>query len=191
MNPVAAENRYPRTGDVAVLCEGDVAGFEVDLIEKWIADRVPHIMVDVWACGTQDSIFGVADAIGRSLPLVVVEDRDYRTTEQANRDCERKRKDRLKRTVAISEWRAWQRNEIENYLIEPEVVVPVLTRYFQIDDPAVVRVRLSSVVDCLRVDQAAQFALHQFQYSIPSKSRYIGGLPRKRLVRAGTRRQQR
>ncbi len=175
----AVENRYPRAGNVAVLCEGDVAGFEVDLIEKWTADTVPNVMVDVWACGTQDSIFGVADSIGRSRPLIVVEDRDYRTPVQASSDCERKRKDRVKRAVAVSKWQAWGRNEIENYLIEPAVIVPVLADYFQINDEGVVRARLSSVVDCLRVDQAAQFALHQFQHSIPSKSRYVGGLPKK------------
>jgi len=179
MNVMLAQNRYPRAGDVAILCEGDVAGFEVDLIEKWIATRAPQVLADVWACGTQESIFGMADAIGRSRPLVVVEDRDYRTQEQAKADCEKKQKDRLKRAVEVGVWRTWARNEIENYLIEPAVVVPVVAGYFRISDPQLVRERLESVVVCLRVDQAAQFALNQFRYSIPSKSRYIGGLPRK------------
>ena len=92
MNALSVQNRYPRAGNVAVLCEGDVAGFEVDLIEKWMAVRAPEVLADVWACGTQESIYGVADAIGRSRPLVVVEDRDYRTPEQASADCEEKEK---------------------------------------------------------------------------------------------------
>ena len=54
-----------------------------------------------------------------------------------------------------------------------------MTEYFAINAEDVVRERLSSIVDCMRVDQAAQFALYQFQYSIPSKSRYVGGLPKK------------
>ncbi len=167
----AAYSRYPRAGDIAVLCEGDVAGFEVDLIEKLVA------VVDVWPCGTQDSIFGLADAIGRSRPLVVVEDRDYRTREQASADCERKRQDRLKRLVAVDAWRTWDRNEIENYVIERSVVVPTLAHYFQCEENDVEE-RLESVVTSLRIDQAAQFALYQFRYSIPPKSRYMRGLPR-------------
>ncbi|MFZ1934449.1 MAG: hypothetical protein WCB27_23545 [Thermoguttaceae bacterium] len=180
MNAMLARDRYPRAGDVAVLCEGDVAGFDVDLIEKWVAEKAPLVLADVWACGTQDSIYGVADAIGRARPLVVVEDRDYRTREQASVDCKAKQKDRLKRAAKVQDWRSWERNEIENYLIEPAVVVPVVAHYFRIDDQELVRARLESVVTCLSVDQAAQYALYQFRHGLPSKNRYMTGLPKKK-----------
>jgi len=173
----AYRDSYPIAGDVAVLCEGDILGFEVNLIEKLAIDGP---LVNVWPCGTQDSIYGLADAIGRARPLIVIEDRDYRTQEQAKADCKRKQKERLDRGVQVRDWRTWIRNEIENYLIEPSVVVPVFAEYFHISDPELVRSRLESVVKCLRVDQAAQFALNQFWYSLPPKRRYIGGLPKKK-----------
>ena len=99
------------------------------------------------------------------------------------RIARRKRKDRLERTVGVQTWQTWVRNEIENYLIEPEVIVPVIAEYFQTNDQLFVQNRLESVVACLRVDQAAQFALYQFwqgfRHSTPLKSRYIGGLPKR------------
>ncbi len=83
--------RYTRAGDVAILCEGDVAGYEAAMLSTWTdvsLGRGP--LVDVWACGTSSALFGLSDAIGRARPLFVIEDRDYRTPSEAAEDCKKK-----------------------------------------------------------------------------------------------------
>src|SRR5712692_4747380 len=90
-------SRYPRQGKVAILCEGDLAGYEADLLEKWFALQTTHLFVDVWPCGTKTAIFGMADAVGRAVSFSVIEDRDYRTMEQARKDCEAALNDRKDR----------------------------------------------------------------------------------------------
>lgn len=168
--------RYPRFGQLAILCEGDVAGFEVDMIEKWTAFED---YVDVWPCGTKTAIYGVSDAIGRSVPTIAIEDRDYRSIDEAAKECRAKAKDRKKRAVNLVDWLCWQRHEIENYLIEPDVMVPVLSEVFRQEKETVFD-RLSQVVDCSRVDHVAQFMIARLRTQLPSPvdSKYVLGLPR-------------
>ncbi|MEO7804375.1 MAG: hypothetical protein ABIS18_08495 [Actinomycetota bacterium] len=170
----AYRNRYPLSGEVAVLCEGDLVGYEAALLERWIAQE-PTFSVDVWPCGTKTALYGVSDAIGRSRPIVVIEDRDFRTTEEADRDCNAKAQDRAKREVAVKTWMAWNRNEIENYLIEPEVLTPVLAEYFSISTDLAYD-RLGALIPILRGDQAAQWALYNFRSNLSTVT--LGGLPR-------------
>ena len=94
-------------------------------------------LIDVWPCGTKTAIYGFADAIGRAIPLVVIEDRDFRTVESAEKNCRKNLKDRQARAVSIRSWRAWKRSEIENYLIEPSVILPVLAEMFSTDEDVV------------------------------------------------------
>jgi len=169
-------DRYPRFGKLAVLCEGDVAGFEVDMIEKWTAFEG---YVDVWPCGTKTAIYGVSDAIGRSVPTIAIEDRDYRSIKEAGKECRAKAQDRSKRAVNLVDWLYWQRHEIENYLIEPAVMLPVLSAVFQQHENTVFD-RLAEVVDCSRVDHVAQCLIARLRAQLPSPvaSKYILGLPR-------------
>lgn len=174
------QHRYPRQGSIALLCEGDVAGFEVDLLEKWTIKRT-GVLVDVWPCGTKTSLFGVSDAIGRSRPIAVLEDRDFRTQEEASEYCKEMAEDRGDRAVDVKFWRTWRRNEIENYLIEPDILVPVIARQFDLSGDGV-KARLQQVVSAFGVDQAAQQAIHRFRSLLSGKhpKRYIVGLPRKK-----------
>ena len=174
----AYASRYPRQGQVAVLCEGDVAGYEVDLLEKWLAAGPGNVFVDVWPCGTKSALYGVSDAIGRGRPIVVIEDRDCRTQDQAAKDCDSKKKDRMERGVGILDWRTWQRNEIENYLIEPAVLIPVLAQAFGISESDTEE-RLKQVVSASATDQAALWALAVFWDELPDRARFAVGLPRR------------
>jgi hypothetical protein len=170
--------RYSRQGSFAVLCEGDVAGYEVDLLEKWTAAHPDTPLTDVWPCGTKEAIFGMADAIGRSVAIGVVEDRDFRSAQDAARDCEANRRDRVDRGVDIRFWRSWRRHEIENYLLEPSVVVSALAIRFRHAETEV-RDRLSRVIEVSRVDQAAQYAMACFRSMLPDRDRHLPGLPRR------------
>lgn len=169
-------SRYPRHGQIAVLCEGDLAGYEADLLEKWLSGGGVH--VDVWPCGTKSAMYGMSDAIGRAIDVFVIEDRDYRRVEEAARECDDKRKDRVRRAVRLAEWRTWRRNEIENYLIEPEVAFPVLGEVFDVKAEALGE-RFDQLLDTVHVDQCAQWTLAEFLAELPERSRYVGGLPRK------------
>jgi hypothetical protein len=96
---------YPRPGQVALLCEGDVIGYEATLFQKWTGAELGNDpLVDIWCCGTSSSMFGISDAIGRSRPIFVIEDRDFRTIDEARDDCAQHRKDRESRAVKIISW---------------------------------------------------------------------------------------
>src|SRR6266542_2246892 len=96
------EAAYPRAGDVAILCEGDVIGYEVAMLKKWADAKLRNSpFVDIWACGTAIAIYGQSDAIGRSRPLLAVEDRDFRNREEAARECNASKKDRTARDIVI------------------------------------------------------------------------------------------
>jgi hypothetical protein len=168
-------NRYPLQGDVAVICEGDLVGYEVDLLEKWSASL--DCLVDVWPCGTKTAIFGFSDAIGRSVPILVIEDRDYRQSDIAENECRGKCKDRRGRQVRVSMWQTWNRHEIENYLLEPSISLPVVAEAFQVSEDDA-RDRLSLVISSLATDQAAQWTIHQVRALLPQEG-IVGGLPRK------------
>src|SRR2546426_8469326 len=123
---------YPRAGDVALLCEGDVIGYEVSILRRWLDEHLgTNPLEDLWPCGTGAAIFGVSDAIGRSRPIAVIEDRDFRTPSEAAEQSTIKKQRRADRGLNIAAWQAWRRNEIENYLLEPEVATPCLAAFFK------------------------------------------------------------
>lgn len=154
---------YPRAGDAAILCEGDLVGYEASILQKW-ADRNlgTDPLVDIWPCGTASSIFGISDAIGRSRPILVVEDRDFRSEIEAERDCKNNRRDREGRDIRIVGWRTWKRNEIENYLLQPEVVLDTMADVFQCrqDD---VHTALQGIIQAQSVSQAVSYALYRIR----------------------------
>ena len=152
----AYRDSYPRGGDVALLCEGDLVGYEASILRRWTDQRLRSSpLVDVWPCGTAGSIFGVSDAIGRARPLMVIEDRDFRSETEAVKDCQSGKKDRERRDVRVLGWRAWRRNEIENYLLEPDVVIAVLAEAFGCTRDEVQH-GLSLIIKAQSVPQAAQ-----------------------------------
>ena len=154
----AYRNAYPGAGELVLLCEGDVLGYEAILLGKWLAVEKLERLVDVTPCGTKSAIYGFADALGRSRPLVAVEDRDYRTQCEANADCQEHKGDRERRGCQVVDWRCWQRNEIENYLLAAEVLEPVMAEHFACSCDEV-RAALDEVLRALIVCQCAERAL--------------------------------
>ncbi len=162
---VAQGDSYPRLGNVAILCEGDVAAYEASILRQW-ADRQfgTHPLVDVWPCGTGESLFGVSDAIGRSRPLVVIEDRDFRCEDNATKYCRGREKDRRKRAVRILQWRCWKRHEIENYFLEKPILIPVMRDWFACTEDQV-RDAVGDTLTALTVFQAVDHALYHNRQS--------------------------
>jgi hypothetical protein len=156
---------YPRGGNVALLCEGDVIGYEASVLRRWADAKLKNDpLVDLWPCGTATSIFGMSDAIGRSRPIMAIEDRDFRTLDEAAKECAGAKADRESRGVRVLAWRAWRRSEIENYFLEPEVVLPVMAEVFGCSQDDV-RQGLTEVVRTLAVYQAVQYALYRARRS--------------------------
>jgi len=150
---------YPRPGQVALLCEGDVIGYEATLFQKWTGAELGNDpLVDIWCCGTSSSMLGISDAIGRSRPIFVIEDRDFRAIDEARDDCERHRKDRESRAVKIISWSAWNRSEIENYLLEPAVLLPVFDTAFGCSDDDIIKA-INEILPALALFQASQYAM--------------------------------
>jgi hypothetical protein len=154
-------NAYPRGGQVAILCEGDAVGYEAKLLKQW-ADTVRPggRLVDVWPCGTGEALFGMADAIGRTIRFVVLEDRDFRSQMEVDAHCKRKKAERAERDLAILDWRCWRRNEVENYFLDEDVLIPVMAEVFQCSD-AEVRSAVEEAVRLLVPFQALQAAFHK------------------------------
>ena len=169
--------RYPRNGQVAILCEGDIAGYESVLLEEWTGRQPGLGLVDVWPCGTKTAIYGICDAIGRGIPTCVIEDRDSRSQETADKDCRGNLKDRQERGVDVVFWRAWQRNEIENYLVEPCVAYPILAHAFDTTESEVATL-LQETLRETAIDQALQFTLDEFRASYPKGEKDVGGVQR-------------
>jgi hypothetical protein len=170
-------SRYPRSGQKAILCEGDLSGYEADLLESWTAEFPDIGLVDVWPCGTKTAIFGMSDALGRAVPVFVIEDRDHRTKELADKECKRNKKDRIARGVKIGCWRAWQRSEIENYLIEPAVLLPTFSEVFGTTE-AVVSQRLQHLLVKTACDQSLQITLSEYRSAFPNGEKEVGGVSR-------------
>ena len=170
-------SRYPRSGQKAILCEGDLAGYEVDMLESWTAAFPDVGLVDVWPCGTKTAIFGMADAIGRAIPVFVIEDRDHRSHDVAVKDCRRSKKDRTGRSVKIGGWTTWNRSEIENYLVEPVVLVPTFSEVFDTTEEEVSQ-RLQEILKDTACDQSLQFALSEFRATFPNGEKEVGGVSR-------------
>ncbi len=179
MNP-EYDGRYPLQGTLAVLCEGDVAGYEKDLLEKWLVQARSVASIDVWPCGTKKAAFGMADALGRSVPILVIEDRDYLSLDDAKKACDKNAADRRRRAADIKAWLSWQRHEIENYLIEPDVLIPVLSNEFPVDRKAVEE-RLGKLIESQSADQAANAVLSHLRERLPDRYKAVNGLPRKKL----------
>ena len=157
----APRSIYPQAGNVAVLCEGDLVGYEASILQRWADANVgTKPLVDVWPCGTKNAIFGMSDSLGRSRPILVIEDRDFRSQDEASADGLKQAKDRGRRGVRVLDWRTWRRNEVENYFIQPSVLVPVMSDAFNCsaDD---VRDAVTEVVRALPVYQALQYAIYQ------------------------------
>lgn len=169
--------RYPRNGQFAILCEGDLAGYEVDMLESWTAEFPDLGLVDVWPCGTKTAIYGVSDAIGRSIPLLVIEDRDHRTVERADKDCRGNLKDRTDRGVRMSAWRSWARSEIENYLVEPSVLFPVFSEVFSVSEDQL-STYLQEILRATACDQSLQMALSEARSAFPKGDKDVGGINR-------------
>ena len=158
--PGAYCEAYPRAGDVAVLCEGDLIGYEAGLLRRWVDAAIGTTpLVDVWPCGTSTAVFGFCDAIGRSRPLLVIEDRDFRDKKEALKDCEGLEKDRRQRELRVLGWRTWARNEIENYLLQPEVLFPVMADAFDCEQDDV-QAELARVIPALALYEATQYTLY-------------------------------
>jgi hypothetical protein len=151
---------YPRSGDVALLCEGDLVGYETSILRRWLDQHLgTNPLVDLWPCGTGAAIFGMSDAIGRSRPIAVIEDRDYKAPSKAAEQSANKKQRREERGLSIAAWQTWRRNEIENYLLEPEVAVPCLASVFECARGEVEEV-LEGLLPCLVVHQTFQHAFY-------------------------------
>jgi len=150
---------YPRPGQIALLCEGDLIGYEATLFQKWTgAELGTAPLVDIWPCGTSTSILGISDAIGRSRPIFVIEDRDFRSADESREDCTRNQKDRERRDVQIIAWSTWNRSEVENYLLEPDVLLPVFREAFACGDDDIISA-LDDILPSLALFQASQYAM--------------------------------
>jgi hypothetical protein len=150
---------YPRPGEIALLCEGDLIGYEATLFQKWTGAELGNApLVDIWPCGTSTSIRGISDAIGRSRPIFVIEDRDFRSVEESRDDCARNQSDRERRGVRVIAWSAWIRCEIENYLLDPAVLLPVFQVAFGCDEGDIIDA-LEEILPALAPFQAAQYAI--------------------------------
>jgi hypothetical protein len=158
-------NAKPIDGDVLILCEADVVGSETELLKLWAdsADLAGRF-VKVMACGTAEALYGVADAIGRTIPIIVVEDRDFRTADEASKDCTKKLKNREGRNIAMLGWFAWQRAEIENYFTDDDVLPPVFADAFECSEDDV-RAGILSALEHLPVSQALEYALYRARKS--------------------------
>lgn len=130
-NPLYPDN-YPGAEKFAILCEGDRTGYEAAFLREWRDAELPtEKKFDIWPCGTGSGLSATADAIGRTVRIVIVEDRDFRTASEAQTECNKKLADRERRNVAMRGWMAWGRNEIENYFLDAAVLVPAMTAAYR------------------------------------------------------------
>jgi hypothetical protein len=154
-------NAKPVDGDVLILCEGDAIGYETELLKLWAdSTDLSGRFVKVMACGTSEALYGVADAVGRTVPIIVIEDRDFRTIEEARKDCEKKFKNREGRNVAMRGWFAWRRAEIENYFTDDDILPPVFADAFSTHEDEV-RLAIRESLAHLCTSQALEYALYR------------------------------
>ncbi|MCC7492171.1 MAG: hypothetical protein IT204_07505 [Fimbriimonadaceae bacterium] len=152
---------YPRTGDAALLCEGDLLGFEVAVLQRWLPTAVVGgEAVDIWPCGTKDAVRGMLDSIGRARPVAGIVDRDWISYPTVRAKLESEAKGLQARAVQVAFYGAWERPEIENYLLDECVLLPVLTSQFGVSEDQVRRVFQDlgdSEVARAQVDQLLQW----------------------------------
>lgn len=155
----------PIDGDVLILCEGDAVGYESKLLKAWAdGTDLNGRFVKVLACGTSTAFYGMADAIGRTVPIIIVQDRDFRTIEEARKECDKQLKNREGRSIAMRGWFAWQRAEIENYFTDDTVLPPVFADAYQCSNETV-RDAVRSALGLLSVSQALEYALYRARLS--------------------------
>ena len=174
--PLFPEN-YSGSGKFAILCEGDLTGYEAAILGRWLRERVPTTeTVDVRPCGAGEALIGMADAIGRSVRVIVVEDRDFRSADRAKNECARKCAEREDRGLAMRGWVAWTRNEIENYFLDDEVLVPAMREAFECSD-ADTKAARDEAIKALYVFQVVQAAASDADvaWAELAKARRLGG----------------
>ncbi len=168
---------YPGSGKFVILCEGDLIGYEAAILGQWLRARVPSPeAVDVRQCGTSAALLGMADAVGRTVRVIVVEDRDFRSVQRATDESAEKCAEREGRNVAMRGWVTWSRNEIENYFLDDEVLFPAMREAFACSDAEAMDAR-ARALDALRVFQAVQAAVSAADGAWGSlvRLRHLGG----------------
>jgi len=157
-------DKYPRstsTGTVAILCEGDVNSYEADFLEKWASIALPSgPVVHVWPCGTGSAVRGMADAIGRTVRIVALLDRDFHDLSSAVGIEKSWARDAEKFGWSFLGVRMWRRNEIENYFLDNDVLLPVMTEAFSCANSDVTHA-VDIAVKLLVPFQALQAAFHK------------------------------
>jgi hypothetical protein len=178
--PLYPQN-YSGFGAFAILCEGDLPGYEAAILGRWLRERTPtKEIVDVRPCGTGGALLGMADAIGRSVRVIVIEDRDFRSAERAKTECAKKCAERDERNLAMRGWVAWSRNEIENYFLDDEVLFPAMREAFECTD-ADTKAARDEAINALRVFQVVQAAVSEADAGwakLEASRRVGGGRPR-------------
>ena len=102
----------------------------------------------------------MSDAIGRSrADTVVIEDRDFRSLSKAAEQSTSKKQRRAERGLNIAAWQASRRNEIENYLLKPDIVAPCLASVFKCTSEDVKEI-IEGILPCLVVYQTFQHAFY-------------------------------
>ncbi|MGO8748257.1 MAG: hypothetical protein ACLQNE_19955 [Thermoguttaceae bacterium] len=156
-------DKYPRgtsTGTVAILCEGDVNSYEADFLEKWAPIALPNgPVVHVWPCGTGSAVRGMADSIGRTVRIVALLDRDFHDGSSAGGVQKEWKTDADKFGWIFLGVRMWSRNEIENYFLDDDVLLPVMTEAFSCAEMDVTHA-VDEAVKLLIPFQALQAAFH-------------------------------
>ncbi len=174
--PLYPQN-YSGPGTFAILCEGDLPGYEAAILGRWLRERTPTPeTVDVRPCGTGEALFGMADAIGRSVRVIVIEDRDFRSVVRAREECAAKCAEREERNLAMRGWVAWSRNEIENYFLDDQVLFPAMRAAFECSDADTQAAR-DEAIKALRVFQVVQAAASDADgaWADLVKARRLGG----------------
>lgn len=157
-------DKYPRgtsTGTVAILCEGDLNSYEADFLEKWAFNALPgRPVVHVWPCGTGTAVRGMADAIGRTVRIAALLDRDFHEDSSIAKMKKNWLADADKLGWSFLGVRMWGRNEIENYFLDDDVLLPVMTDGFDCPDTDVTQA-VNEAVRLLVPFQALQCAFHK------------------------------
>lgn len=157
-------DKYPpgtSTGVVALLCEGPVEGYEAEFLREWSTKAPPKgRRVDVWACGTGAGVRGMADSLGRTVKTAVVLDRDFHDEDSSKAVYKEWATDAEKMGWSFLGVRMWNRNEIENYFLEEDVLLPVMTKAFGCADQDV-KNAVDSALKLLVPFQALQAAFQK------------------------------
>src|SRR5580693_6577259 len=100
-------------GDVYLVCEGPTDGLDVRVLDALLAQKL-GAYVRIEAAGGDKNLAGVRayiEARGLGIALAI-EDRNYRSREDSEATWS-----------ALKPKLVWHRHEIENYLLEPSVVL--------------------------------------------------------------------